>query len=228
MKKKVSEETAILSKDPFLAGRTEAAERYGHLARNAAQWRFISLIFIFLCIVCVFMIIRVSATRTVVPYIVQVDSHGYEIAIAPVAPSSIDARLVMARIARYVQSLKTVYSDTHAQTDLMNFIHQTTPANTPAETRYREFYLNNNPMEIAKTYSVYVTVNTILPLSESKWQCEWTEQGLDIRNGVEIFRREYRGIFDIAINTPTSMQGIMANPLGIFIIDFNFSEINRF
>ena len=222
----ISEETNILSNDPFLMGRTEAAERYGHLSKNAAQWRTVSLILILICAICVFTIIRISATRTVVPYIVQVDAHGYEIAIAPVAPANVDARLVMARIARYVHALRTVYNDVHAQTELMNFVHLTTPANTPAERRYREYYLENNPIEIAKTEMIVVTVNTILPLSEGKWQCEWTEQRLDVKNGQNIGRSLYRGIFDVAINTPASMRDVLNNPLGIFIIDFTYQNIN--
>jgi len=209
-------------------GRTEAAERYGHLAKNAAQWRIISLILFILCVYFVITIVRVSASRTVVPYIVQVDAHGYEIAINPVAPSKIDDRLVVGKVARYVQSLKTVYNDLHAQTDLMNFVYQSTPANTPAETRYREYYENNNPMEISTTNTVFVTINTVLPLSDKKWQCEWTEQGLDPRAGVEVFKKQYRGIFDIAVNSPTTMREVIANPLGIFITDFNYSEIIAF
>ena len=38
------EEREIQGSDPFLMGRTEAAERYGYLSQNAAQWRRISLL----------------------------------------------------------------------------------------------------------------------------------------------------------------------------------------
>jgi hypothetical protein len=39
MMSKHNEVASTLASNPFLAGRTEAAERYGHLAKNAAQWR---------------------------------------------------------------------------------------------------------------------------------------------------------------------------------------------
>jgi type IV secretion system protein VirB5 len=224
-KKVINEEIKIINEDPFLAGRKEAAERYGFLSKNAAQWRLMTIILLFLCVFCVVMIVRISASRTVVPYIIQVDSHGYEVAIAPVAPSKIDSRLVIARVGRYVKSLKTVYNDVQAQMELMNFVYLTTPSNTPAQTRYIEYYQMNNPMEISGKYQVLVTINSVLSLSEKKWQCEWTEQGLNKDSGNSVFKKQYRGIFDVAINTPTNMKEILENPLGIFITDFNFSEI---
>jgi type IV secretion system protein VirB5 len=80
-------------------------------------------------------------------------------------------------------------------------------------------------MEISEKYQVIVTINTVLPMSEKKWKCEWTEQALDTKLGSAVFRKQYRGIFDIVINTPREMKENPENPLGIFITDFNFSEI---
>lgn len=225
MRKRNNEETTILSNDPFLAGRTEAAERYGYLAKNAAQWRMISLILAALCALCVIMTVHTATRATVVPFIVQVDQHGFEIAVSPVAPADVDGRLIMARLARYVSSLKTVYNSTQAQLDLMSFVHHTTAANSPAQARFMEFYEINNPMDIANTHTIFVTVNSILPLGDNMWQAEWTTRGLSITGGTELFRRQYRGIFGVTVYSPTSMREVLTNPLGIFVTDFNFSEI---
>ena len=224
MSKKVNEEQKILNENPFLAGRTEAADRYGHLAKNAAQWRRISLGLFILCIICVVVIIQMSATRTVVPFIVQVDRHGFEIAIAPVQASAIDDRLIIARIARYVTSLKTVYIDNTAQISLMQFVYNSTPAASGAERRFLEFYQLNNPMEISRTRTVHVDVHSVLPLGGSQWQADWTTR-IYTRLGTHVRNVNYRGVFDIAVDSPTSMVEVMANPLGIFITNFVFSEI---
>jgi len=224
LSKKVNEEQKILNENPFLAGRTEAADRYGHLAKNAAQWRRISLGLFILCIICVVVIIQMSATRTVVPFIVQVDRHGFEIAIAPVQASAIDDRLIIARIARYVTSLKTVYIDNTAQISLMQFVYNSTPAASGAERRFLEFYQLNNPMEISRTRTVHVDVHSVLPLGGSQWQADWTTR-IYTRLGTHVRNVNYRGVFDIAVDSPTSMVEVMANPLGIFITNFVFSEI---
>jgi type IV secretion system protein VirB5 len=162
---KRDEQAKTLSTDPFLAGRTEAAERYGHLSKNAAQWRRISAVLILCCAACVFSVIFMAGRVTVVPYVVQVDQHGYGIAVEPVAPSRVDARLVIAHVGRYVWSLKTVFNDPEAQLHLMNFVYNCTPASTPAEKKYQEHYAADNPMETGETETVSVTVNSVLSMS---------------------------------------------------------------
>jgi len=219
-----NEEYKELSSNPFLAGRTEAAERYGYLSRNAAQWRHISAVLILCCAACVLAVIFMAGRVTVVPYIVQVDAHGYAIAVEPVAPSRVDARLVIAHVARYVWSLKTVFNDPEAQLHLMNFVYSTTPVNTPAERKYQDYYNANNPIVIGERETIHVTVNSVLSMSPQTWQAEWTEERFSL-TGDRLGAKHYRGIFSTAIVTPTAMREVLMNPLGIFITDFNFSEV---
>jgi type IV secretion system protein VirB5 len=161
---------------------------------------------------------------TVVPYIVQVDEHGYGIAVEPVASSKVDARLVISHTGRYVWSLKTVFNDPEAQLHLMNFVYNCTPVNTAAEKKYQEYYAANNPVIIGETETVQVTVNSVLSMSDETWQAEWAEDRYTI-GGDKVSTKHYRGIFSVATVTPRTMQEILLNPLGIFIIDFNFSEV---
>ena len=221
---KHNEESRELALNPFLAGRTEAAERYGYLSRNAVQWRRISAVLILCCVACVVAVILMAGRVTVVPYIVQVDAHGYEIAVEPVAPSRVDARLIIAHVGRYVSSLKTIFNDPEAQLRLMQFVYSTTPVNTPAEKKYQDYYRANNPIVIGDTETVHVTVNSVLSMSPESWQAEWTEERFSLM-GDKLGTKHYRGIFSTAIVTPSSMQEVLTNPLGIFITDFNYSEI---
>lgn len=221
---KYNEESKEFALNPFLAGRTEAAERYGYLSKNAAQWRCISALLILCCAACVFAVIFMAGRVTVVPYIVQVDSHGYAIAIEPVAPSRVDARLIIAHIGRYIWSLKTVFNDPEAQLHLLNFVYSTTPVNTPAERKYQDFFRTNNPVVIGETQTAHVTVNSVLSLSAETWQAEWTVERFSL-TGDRLEIKHYRGIFSVAIVTPSTMREVLVNPLGIFVTDFNFSEI---
>jgi type IV secretion system protein VirB5 len=221
---KHNEESRELASNPFLAGRTEAAERYGHLSKNAAQWRRISAVLILCCAACVFSVIFMAGRVTVVPYIVQVDAHGYEIAVEPASPSRIDARLMVAHVGRYVWSLKTVFNDPEAQLHLMNFVYNSTPVNTAAEKKYQEFFNANNPVLIGETETVQVMVNSVLSMSADSWQAEWTEERYTL-GGDKVNTKHCRGIFSTAVVTPNAMREVLQNPLGIFITDFNFSEI---
>ncbi|GHV53211.1 conjugal transfer protein TrbF [Synergistales bacterium] len=221
---KHNEEARELANNPFLAGRTEAAERYGHLAKNAAQWRNISIGLLFCCLVCVVSAVFVASRVTVVPYIVQVDKHGYEIAVEPVASSKVDSRLMVAHVGRYIYSLRTVFADPEAQLHIMNFVYNSTPVNTSAEKKYKEFYAGNNPTVIGETETTQITVNSVLPLSGESWQAEWTEECYTL-TGAKLSAKNYRGIFVTAVASPTEMREVLVNPLGIFITDFNLSEL---
>jgi type IV secretion system protein VirB5 len=218
------EELKVLDSDPFLAGRTEAAERYGYLSKNAVQWRRISALLILCCAGCVASVIFMAGRVTVVPYIVQVDQHGYEIAVEPAAPSRIDARLMIAHVGRYVWSLKTVFNDPEAQLHLMNFIYNSTPVNTAAEKKYQEYFNVNNPVVIGETETISVTVNSVLSMSAETWQGEWTEERYTL-GGDRVSVKHYRGIFSTAVVVPDTMREVLQNPLGIFITDFDFSEV---
>jgi type IV secretion system protein VirB5 len=213
-----------MHENPFLAGRIEYSDRYGHLSKEAAAWRRMSLVLLICCAACVAAVIYAAEKITVVPYIVQVDRHGYEIALGPVSASKVDARLVIAHIGRYVWSLRTVFNDPEAQLHLMNFVYSTTPVNTAAEKKYQEHYAENNPAVIGGDETISVTVNSVLSMSESAWQAEWTEERFTV-GGDRISTKHYRGIFSTAVVTPRAMQEIILNPVGIFVTDFNFSEI---
>ena len=224
MRRKNSEESRELAENPFLAGRTEAAERYGYLSANAAQWRRISAALLLCCAACVCAVIYMSGKVTVAPYIVQVDEHGYEIAVEPVSPAQVDARLLIAHVGRYVWSLRTVFNDPEAQLYLMNFVYNCTPANTAAEKKYKEFYAANNPITAGEKETASVSVNSVLPLSTETWQAEWTEERYSLV-GNKLGEKRYRGIFTTAVTPPSEMREVITNPLGIFITDFNVSEV---
>jgi type IV secretion system protein VirB5 len=224
MRDKRHEEFAELAGNPFLAGRTEAAERYGYLSKNAAQWRRISAVLLLCCAACVCAVIYMSGRVTVAPYVVQVDEHGYEIAVEPVSLAKVDARLLIAHVGRYVWSLKTIFNDPEAQMHLMNFVYNCTPVSTAAEKKYKEYYAANNPIAIGETETATVTVNSVLSLSPETWQAEWTEERYSLV-GNKLGEKRYRGIFTTAVAPPSEMREVILNPLGIFITDFNITEV---
>ena len=218
-KKELSE----VSSDPYTRARTEAAELYMQLSKSAARWRQISLLVVLVCGYCVLRVIEVSGSVKVVPFIVQVDRHGYTIAVKPVAPAEVGPRIVVAHIRRFIESLKTVFSDEVAQAHLIAFTSQTVPEGTDAHAAMLEYYRKNNPMEIGKERIVNVTVNSVLSLTPQTWQAEWTEECF--KDGNVEWAKHYRGIFKVAVHTPDEMEKILQNPLGIFITEFTFSEV---
>jgi type IV secretion system protein VirB5 len=67
-------------------------------------------------------------------------------------------------------------------------------------------------------------VNSVLSLSPERWQAEWTEGRYSLA-GNRLGEKRYRGIFTTAVAPPSEMREVILNPLGIFVTDFNFSEV---
>lgn len=210
---------------PFEAGMDEYMERYGHLSKTAARWRQISLILALLCVACVTWVITKAADVQHVPFIVEVDRHGYEIAIKPVNPSGIDDRLIISRLGRFITSFKTVLNDDSAQATYMSFVYNSIPEGTAGYKKMIDHYQRNNPLQIAAEKNViFVKLRSILPLGDSgkTWRGEWEEQ--QFSGGNVVSTKSYTGLFEIAVNPPTKMNEILENPLGIFVTDFNITE----
>ena len=102
-----SEVRQVLATNPYAAGRTEATERYGRLAKNAAKWQGITYFMLLCCAACVYAVIHMASTVTKVPYMVQVNRHGYYVAVAPIKPGRIDDQsLIETIINRYREDIK--------------------------------------------------------------------------------------------------------------------------
>ena len=221
-----SEGKMISTADPFAVGREEAAERYGHLAKNAAQWRLVSLILLLCCVVCVFVALYTANKVTVVPYLVKVTEHGYLLDVKTVNKlSDVEDRFIRSAINQYIWSLRTVFNDRNAQAHLIRHVSNSTPTATLADTKLRTDLRDHMRAMMTAGTQINTVVNSVLQLpgSENRWQAEWTETAFSTSS--RLGDKHYRGIFTVAIDPPRTMDKILVNPLGIYITDFNFNEI---
>jgi len=211
---------------PFIAGMEEYMERYGNLTRIASTWRRISFILALVCVGCVIWVITTASNVKSIPYIVEVDRHGYEIAIKPVKPSGVDDRLIISRLGRFIANIRTVLNDDTAQVIYIDFVYKSVAANSAASRKVMDYYQQNNPLHISvsEKATVIVKLKSILPLGDSgkTWRAEWEEEKISKENLIS--SKSFTGIFEIKLVPPTKMQEILDNPLGLFISDFNITE----
>ncbi|MDR1621690.1 MAG: hypothetical protein LBS00_04880 [Synergistaceae bacterium] len=211
---------------PFIAGMNEYMERYGSLVNIASTWRRISFILSLLCVLCVLSVIFTSKSVKTVPFIVQVDRHGYEIAIKPVEASGIDDRLIISRLGRFITNIRTVLNDDVAQLVYIDFVYKSVPNGSAAYKKVIDFYQKNNPLLIAEKgkTAIFVELKSILPLGNSgkTWRGEWEEKRMNVGSLVSV--KSFTGIFEIEVSPPSAIKDIMENPLGLFVTDFNVTE----
>ena len=69
--------------NPYALGRKEYDDRYERLAKNATAWKRVAFLMLILLSVSTVVVLWMAQTVKVVPFVVQVDRHGYEIAVQP-------------------------------------------------------------------------------------------------------------------------------------------------
>jgi type IV secretion system protein VirB5 len=76
---------------------------------------------------------------------------------------------------------------------------------------------------VAATQSVAVAVTNLLPISDRTWQVEWQEVTRDSRGSVQGSVRMKVSII-VGITPPTEENLIVMNPLGVYVMDLNWSQ----
>lgn len=211
--------------NPYAIGKKEYDDRYERLAKNAASWRRVAFLMLLLLSISTGAVLWISQTVKVVPFIVQVDQHGYQMAVAPVEPSKVtDDRIIMARIADFITNMRSIYSDKAALVAMLMKTYDSVAQGSPAQQKLDEYYRANNPL--TKTnFVVDVTLQSVLrasPESNITWQAEWSEKVYE----QEKYKGEqfFKGMFVVEMNPPTDIKEIMRNPLGVFVSDFHVTE----
>lgn len=210
--------------NPYALGRKEYDDRYERLTKNASAWRRIAFLMLALLTVSISVVLWMAQSVKVVPFIVQVDEHGYEIAVQQVAATNAaDDRVIMARVADFITNTRSVYNDRTATMSLVVKSYDSVETGSPAQGKLDTYFRENNPL--SKNLLVTVTMQSVLratPESNKLWQAEWYERIYE--QGRFTKEHYYKGMYEIEVNTPTSLRDIMKNPLGVFIHDFHITE----
>jgi type IV secretion system protein VirB5 len=211
--------------NPYALGRKEYDDRYERLAKNAAAWKRVAFSMLLLLSVSTAVVLWMAQTVKVVPFVVQVDRHGYEIAVNPAEEHQVtDDRIVMARLADFVSNIRSVYADAAAMMTFIERAYNSVESSSPALRKLDSWFRENNPFARGEQV-VSVTVQSVLrasPDSNVTWQAEWSEKTYD--RGMPKEERFFKGTFTVELHAPTNISDVMKNPLGIFISDFNISE----
>ena len=159
-----------------------------------------------------------------VPYIVQVDEHGYEVAVGPLQASAVtDERIIIARLGTFVTNWRTVVSDVRAQQVMVEWVYSGIPRQSEAQTKINSWYSHNDPYR--SYYDTKITrsvdIKTILKVSDMTWRVEWTE--VDYSRGNAVKSQSWTGLFTIGVTPSKDVKDVIKNPLGIYVTDFSVS-----
>ena len=224
----MAETQAAEQENPYLSARKEYGDRYGSSVKDAARWRQISFFLVMLCVAFGGLMMWLASQNKVIPYIVQVDKHGYAVAIKSSEKGAIaDTRVIVATLGGFFVNFKTVVTDMSSQKRMVNEVYSYLAKASAAESFVSHYYQEHNPFVATQDRNrntVQVEIRSIVRSgsNDKSWQVLWSEEKLE--QGTIIERTEWRAIVSIAVSPVRELSEVLQNPLGIFITDINMAQ----
>lgn len=206
----------------YLYGRQEWNERYGDYITRARNWKFFAILCILICLIQTAGLFFMFNQNKIVPFVVQTDrlvlpAPNYQ------TQTNLDQRVLKAMLARFIEDVRSVVVDGSAQRQMIDRVHAMLSRQTRAFSIIKEYYRANPPFERAQNFSISVAISSVIPLTDRTWQVEWTETKRD-HLGALISRKSWKATLTYDINPPQDELLIRKNPLGIYVVDLNWSE----
>ena len=209
--------------NPYLAARQEWSERYGSYVKAANAWRIVGVTSLALALVSTSYALFQSTQVKLVPYLVEVDKLGSAVnAGFPAQIEYADPRVVRAVLAGFVTNFRSVTPDAVVQKQYIDRVYALLRTTDPATEKVNGWFRSASPFEKAKTATVSIEVNNVVPLPSQSFQIDWTEFERD-RKGKEIATRRFRGVVTVVLIPPQDEAVIRLNPIGLYLRDFDWT-----
>lgn len=210
--------------NPYAAAKAEFNDIYGNLVVQAKNWRAVALISIVISLIAVTgLAVRANQSKFI-PYVVEVDKFGAAQAVGFANKAEhYDERIIRAFLNRFVKDSRMVTFDPVVQKETVNRVFSMLADNTAASAKMSEYYAATSPFTRGQTEGVEAEISSILRISDKSWTIAWTERTRDTSGTV---RNEgiWKATVTIAFNAPTEEKQVLVNPLGMYVVDFDWRQ----
>lgn len=210
--------------NPYISARREWNERYGSYISQTRNWQNIAFISIIVAGIACGSLAWIGAQSKITPYVVEVDKLGEAVAVGVADKAATpDTRVVRAQLARWITNVRSVYFDAAAQNKSVNEAYALIGNSTPAFSTLADFHTEFQPFERAKTQSVAISVQSVLPITKDSYRIEWREE-IRERDGRLISNNNWQAQVGISITPPTDEARALINPMGVIINTISWSQ----
>ena len=208
----------------YLSARREWNERYGSYISQTRNWQIIATFSLCVAAIACVGLAWVGAQSKITPYVVEVDKLGDAVAVGIADKAATpDTRVIRAQLANWINNVRSVYFDAAAQNKAVNDAYALIGSSSPAFGTLADFHTNFQPFERAKTESVSISVQSVLPITKDSYRIEWREE-VRQRDGRLISNTNWQAQVGISIIPPTEEGKALINPMGIVINTLSWSQ----
>ncbi|MGA7540360.1 MAG: conjugal transfer protein TrbF [Steroidobacteraceae bacterium] len=206
---------------PYQAAQQLWDERLGSARVQARSWRLMAFASLGLACVLAGGLLWYSGRSRITPYVVEVDRTGEVLGVGPATETyhPQDAQIAYF-LSRFIEDVRSVPLDPVVlRQDWLEAYDYVTPRGAQMLNAYARA---NDPFAQVGRSSVAVQVTSIVRMSGSSFQVQWTEQ--TFANGALASTDRWTGILTIVIHTPHDVVSLRKNPLGIYIDGLDWSR----
>jgi len=213
----------------YKRARQEWDARMGDALVRAHHWRLTAVIALIGMVISNAGAIYLGTKPKSVPYVIEIDQVGDAVFRGELGkeagafkPSDIQ---VQAQLRQFVRDVRSVSSDRRVTE---RWWREAVAMCAGRCGRLLDEYVRNggNPMQRMQRETVTVDIIATVPISAGVMQIDWHEKTWDVTGNLE---RDtlWRGIFQTQQRTPTSVDELRDNPLGLFVTEFHWDEVSR-
>jgi type IV secretion system protein VirB5 len=220
-----------------IAGKEAFFHLWGNLLRERQYWILAALASLAINGVLVLGFIALASKAKITPYIVEVNRHGTPVAFGPAERiKTVDDRIVMGEISRFIVRLRTVTSDATILQSLFAEAYAYLSDREPAAKQYLDaYYAKNDPRVLARSYLRSVDVESVFRMPDSAkekrgrstWRVRWSERYLPVGIGGSEHEEEWEGFVTVKIDPPDDEERLRRNPVGIYITQLTWAQVRR-
>lgn len=199
-------------------------ERYGSYLQQAYNWRLIAILEAIGIIVAVLAIAYIGAQSKLVPYVVTIDKLGTPVGVQIADRAGpVDSRVIKAQLANFLVDTRSVVVDRVVEKQYLDNVYAMIANGSAARGYIDAWYTGHSPFDLARDRTISVTVDSLLAISPTTWQVQWTETQRNL-GGVVTGSEQWVGSIGVAVRTPTDEATIMRNPLGVYVTSLNWTK----
>ena len=209
------------TESPYQRASQEWDNRIGSAVVQAKNWRLATFAAMGLAALSLGGFIYQSSNTHIATYVVPVDNYGrpgrIELAGRVYAPTTAETGYFL---ADWVKLTRSKSIDPIVIRDNWTGAYRFVAG--PAIGELNDYAKSHDPFAKVGSQAVNVEVVSVLARSPNTYQVQWRETTFD--EGASSATQNWTGLFTVKINPPQNEAELRANPLGIFITSFQWSQ----
>jgi type IV secretion system protein TrbF len=206
---------------PYLRAAQIWDDRIGSARLQARNWRLMAFGSLFLSAGLSAALVWQSASGSIVPWVVQIDSVGQAQAVSPATPDyqPTDPQIAY-YLARFIEQVRSIPSDAIiVRQNWLRAYDFTTQAGALALNDYARA---NDPFTKVGKTQVSIDVSSVIRASPTSFRVAWVQR--TYQDSALAATERWTAILTIAVQPPRDSEKLRANPLGIYVNAINWSK----